>query len=112
MCYSVVSPSSLDSCYHKWQAETGRHCPEARIILVGLKKDLRDDTQNFHARVTHPHAISTAEGQRAMRELGCVNHMECSALTQEGLDALFVETVRVCCAPAARKKKKPGCTLA
>ena len=41
--FSVDSPDSLENVKHKWAEEARERCPGVPIILVGLKKDLRDD---------------------------------------------------------------------
>jgi GTPase SAR1 family protein len=71
LCYSISSPSSLESilCFpplskcvriliecekditKKWQQELATHCPKAALILVGTKMDLRDDKEtNEHLK--------------------------------------------------------------
>ncbi|KAH3761029.1 small GTPase Rac protein 1 [Pelomyxa schiedti] len=115
LCYSIVSPASLDNCREKWNPEITHHCPEARTILVGLKKDLRNDSglvASLAEKKQHP--VTTDEGAKMAKELGCVKHHECSARTQEGLVALFHEAIKVCLSPATKQssgKKKGGCCL-
>ncbi|KAG9541852.1 hypothetical protein KCU97_g20190, partial [Aureobasidium melanogenum] len=41
--FSVDTPDSLENVKHKWADEATERCPGVPIILVGLKKDLRDD---------------------------------------------------------------------
>src|ERR1700759_3052349 len=41
--FSVDSPDSLGKVRHKWVEEARERCPEVPVILVGLKKDLRED---------------------------------------------------------------------
>jgi small GTP-binding protein len=43
VCFSVVSPSSYESVSAKWIPELRHHAPNAPIILVGTKTDLRED---------------------------------------------------------------------
>ena len=45
VCYSVVQPSSFENVKDKWISEIRQHCPEVPMILIGMKIDLRDDTQ-------------------------------------------------------------------
>ena len=113
LCYSIVAPSSLDNCKQKWYPEISHHCPEARTILVGLKKDLRNDTDTL-AKLAEKrlHPVTPEEAQKLCKELGCVKHLECSARTREGLSQLFKEAIQVCVTPnAGHAKKKKGCVL-
>lgn len=44
MCFSIDSPDSLENIPEKWTPEVRHFCPNVPIILVGNKKDLRNDT--------------------------------------------------------------------
>ncbi|KAI5279367.1 Rho GTPase, partial [Ascosphaera aggregata] len=39
----VDSPESLENIEYKWISEIGEHCPRAKIVLVALKCDLREE---------------------------------------------------------------------
>ncbi|KAI8402307.1 hypothetical protein FOFC_17614, partial [Fusarium oxysporum] len=43
MGFSVDDPCSLDNIKCKWSKEATRLCPGVPVVLVGLKKDLRED---------------------------------------------------------------------
>uniref|UniRef100_G1KHK8 Ras homolog family member A n=1 Tax=Anolis carolinensis TaxID=28377 RepID=G1KHK8_ANOCA len=43
MCFSTDSPDSLENIPEKWTPEVKHFCPNVPIILVGNKKDLRND---------------------------------------------------------------------
>ncbi|KAG0287773.1 Rho GTPase, partial [Dissophora globulifera] len=43
--YSVDTPDSLDNVTSKWIQEVQVYCPDTPVILVGMKKDLRDEEQ-------------------------------------------------------------------
>lgn len=45
LCFSVDSPSSLDNVQTKWLPEVKRNCPQASVVLVALKCDLREETE-------------------------------------------------------------------
>ncbi len=44
LCFSVVSMVSFENILRKWKPEVSHHCPKAQVVLVGTKKDLREDT--------------------------------------------------------------------
>jgi Ras family protein A len=43
ICFAIDSPDSLDNVQEKWISEVNHFCPGLPIILVGCKKDLRND---------------------------------------------------------------------
>ncbi|KAG6938190.1 ras -like protein family member A, partial [Chelydra serpentina] len=51
MCFSIDSPDSLENIPEKWTPEVKHFCPNVPIILVGNKKDLRNDE---HTRRSWP----------------------------------------------------------
>ena len=42
ICFSLISPTSLEKVKNKWLPELKEFCPEAPYILVGTKSNLRD----------------------------------------------------------------------
>ncbi|KAF9089970.1 Rho GTPase [Mortierella sp. GBA35] len=93
--YSVDTPDSLDNVTSKWIQEVQVHCPETPVILVGMKKDLRDDqasSTGTEAKTTR--FVTTAEAERVAAEIGARNHLECSALTGDGVDDVFEAATR------------------
>ncbi len=79
------------------------------MILVGTKVDLREDrdtVDGLKRKGLNP--ISATEGMALAREIGAVTYMECSALTQTGLKAVFDEAIKAVVVkktPIPRKKK-------
>ncbi|MGH0169581.1 UNVERIFIED_CONTAM: hypothetical protein FKN15_059713 [Acipenser sinensis] len=43
ICFDVSRPETLDSVLKKWQSETQEFCPNAKVVLVGCKLDMRTD---------------------------------------------------------------------
>ena len=41
LCFSVADLVTFENIRHKWVPELRRHNPEAKILLVGTKSDLR-----------------------------------------------------------------------
>eukprot|EP00753_Platysulcus_tardus_P017646 PLAT6455.6.p2 GENE.PLAT6455.6~~PLAT6455.6.p2 ORF type:complete len:215 (-),score=57.87 PLAT6455.6:112-696(-) len=95
VCFSIVSPSSFDNVKAKWLPEIQHHAPGVPFILVGTKVDLRFDEETiYRLREKRMSPITYEEGMSSARSLGAMNYMECSALTQEGLKAVFDEAIR------------------
>ncbi len=112
LCFSLVSPVSLNNIRRKWAPEIQLNCPGAQIILCGCKLDLRADAEtisNLSAKGLAP--VTREEGQALADEIGAYKYVEASAITQEGLKHVFDSACRsVLAATKARqnppKKKK------
>ena len=103
MCYSVDNMDSYKNVEVKWLPELTKHHPNRPIILVGTKTDLRDTNEDH---LTH------GMGEELAKRTNCVNYVECSARTQEGVKNVFQETAR--CVLRVRKeeaKRKRGCII-
>lgn len=95
IAFSVDTPDSLDNVKHKWVEEAHERCPEVPIILIGLKKDLRDDPiAQEEMRKKSQHFITSREGESAANEIGAKKYLECSSLTGEGVDDVFEAATR------------------
>lgn len=113
------SPSSFDNIRTKWFQEIKASCPSTPIILVGTKMDLRnspDVVANLAKEGRQP--VTTAQGQALAAELkGICRYLECSALTQVGLKAVFDAAIQVAIEGKAAPKadaapaKKKGCEI-
>jgi len=119
-CFSVVNHSSYENIRAKWYPEVSHHCPNTPIILVGTKVDLREDAPTIEKLTAKGQVpITFEQGLQMMQEIGGVKYMECSALTQTGLKAVFDEAIRAVLIPtpgAGNKNKDKtkscgGCLL-
>jgi Ras-related C3 botulinum toxin substrate 1 len=106
LAFSVVSPSSFESVRSKWYPELQYHCPGVPVVLLGTKLDLRrDDTVIGALSGKGLSPVTTTQGQRLAEELKLSGYCECSALTQEGLKAVFDTAVHLVISPAGMKAK-------
>lgn len=67
LCFSVVNPESFENIKKKWKDEVIHHCPSAKRLLVGTKKDLRDNPETLSELAkqgTRPIATADAEKQK------------------------------------------------
>ncbi|KAG7239814.1 hypothetical protein INR49_028342 [Caranx melampygus] len=67
MCFSIDSPDSLENIPEKWTPEVKHFCPNVPIILVGNKKDLRNDE---HTRRELAKMKQVSEVVRGTSEVG------------------------------------------
>ena len=107
--FSVDTPESLKNVRHKWVEEANARCPSVPIILVGLKKDLREDPlavgemrKKSLQFVTHEDANDMAHQVDARR------YLECSSLTGEGVGDVFEAATR---AAMLTFEKGEGCLM-
>ena len=91
VCFSVVDKSSYDNVETLWVPELKQHRPEAAIIIVGTKIDLRHDNSVL-AKIGEP--IKAADGQRLADRVGARKYIECSALKQQNVKTVFDEAIR------------------
>lgn len=114
VAFSLVNPASFENVRNKWIPELQHHCPGVPFLLIGTKLDLRDDREAIERMKENGQApISYQQGQQLAKEIGAVKYMECSALTQRGLKAVFDEAIRCVLYPTAPKAKgkKKKCAI-
>jgi len=109
--FSVDSPDSLDNVKVKWAEEARERCPGIPIILVGLKKDLRDDPMAVEEmRKKSLRFTSTKAGNDMKDEIGAKKYLECSSLTGDGVDDVFEAATRAALT-TFDKKEGGGCCV-
>ena len=110
MCFSIGSPDSLENISEKWTPEMKQFCPNVPIILVGNKKDLRNDNNTIHELSKMKQEPVKIEDGKAMAEkISAFSYLECSAKTKDGVREVFETATRA--ALQVRKKKKGKCVL-
>ncbi|ROL54806.1 Ras-related C3 botulinum toxin substrate 1 [Anabarilius grahami] len=73
ICFSLVDPDSFGSVREKWYPEVRHHCPNAQIVLVGTKLDLRDDKDTIEKlKKKKQIPITCHEGRAMAEEIGAV----------------------------------------
>ena len=92
ICFSLVEPQSLENVASKWVKEAHDFSSEAPIILVGLKKDLRDSfTEDPNNTNLSP--IPTNDGQSTKARIGAYEYIECSSLNNSNVNEVFVSAM-------------------
>uniref|UniRef100_A0A3P9KJT5 Rho family GTPase 2 n=1 Tax=Oryzias latipes TaxID=8090 RepID=A0A3P9KJT5_ORYLA len=84
ICFDISRPETLDSVIKKWQGETQEFCPQAKVVLVGCKLDMRTDVNTLRELskqrlipVTHE------QGSAIARQIGAVAYVECTSKVSE-----------------------------
>jgi len=112
IAFSIISQHSFDNVKSKWFPEIQHHAPNVPLILVGTKSDLRNDQGMISQLAAKGQSMVTLEhAQNRAKEIGAVKYMECSALTQEGLKAVFDEAIRAALNKPKKQNKSGGCAI-
>jgi len=110
MCFSIDSPDSLENIPEKWTPEVRHFCPNVPSILVGNKRDLRNDAGTIHELAKMKQEPVTNDHARTISEkIGAFAYLECSAKTKDGVWEVFETATRA--ALQVKKKKKGLCCL-
>lgn len=111
MCFSIDSPDSLDNIPEKWTPEVKHFCPNIPIILVGNKKDLRNDEQTRRELIKmKQEPVKYEDGKTMAERIGAYAYIECSAKTKDGVREVF-ETATRAALQTKKKKSKKICEL-
>ncbi|KAF8583782.1 putative GTPase Rho1 [Ramaria rubella] len=95
ICFAVDSSDSLDNVPEKWLPEVLHYCHGVPVILVGCKKDLRDDTKTIEKlRKNNQRPVTSEEGLAVARKISAKSYHECSARSGEGVREVFQNAAR------------------
>ncbi|KAF6774896.1 hypothetical protein AHF37_05510 [Paragonimus kellicotti] len=110
MCFSIDSTDSRDNILEKWYSEVKHFCPNVPIILVGNKKDLRNDDRARHELAKmRQEMVKPEEGRLLAERISAYAYLECSAKTKEGVREVFETATRA--ALSTKRKGKKACSL-
>jgi len=101
LCFSVVSIPSFSNLETKWIPEIKHHAPDALIILVGTKSDLKDQATDI---------VSDDRIKGYQTKCGAVAYVETSALTRYNVDLCFETAIRKFLEIGQTEKKSSGCS--
>merc|ERR1712083_1152319 len=114
-CFSVVDKASFTNIQGKWLPEVKYHMakkPGAKMILVGLKSDLRDDQDYLKKHGKEP--VQDEEAKKWSKDNDMHGYMAVSALKGTGVEELFSMAVTQFLGPSNEEPKPEGgcsCTL-
>lgn len=88
--FSIADPDSLENVGGRWQEEIKKFAPNAKIILVGNKRDLRNDVQTIASlKQRQQEPVKEEKGREMAAYLKAVKYIECSAKDNEGIKDIF-----------------------
>ena len=96
LCYSVIDEESFEAITKTWIPELKEHCPDAPIILIGTKIDLRDDKDYINNMdEMKDRFIQEEEGLNLGKLIKAEEVIECSAKTHDNIKQVFDEAIEV-----------------
>ena len=112
LCYSADNIESLERIKKLWLPELRVFAPKVPYILVGTKKDVREDImyqfeleQDTGYSEELANNVSTHHGSQVARSIGAHGFVECSALYRDGTREVFETAAKVALRKSRRKKK-------
>lgn len=112
MCFSIDNQDSLHNILDKWSPEVKHFCPKIPIILVGNKKDLRNDEKlRYELQKQKLEPVRPEQGKQMAEQIGAVAYLECSAKTKEGVREVFEKAAHAALQSKLKKKRNKLCKL-
>ena len=112
VCFSVMSPPSLENVEDKWVPELRSHNPQTPILLVGTQTDLRENQQKLQdLQKMKMRPVRLERAEQVAEDLKLVGYKECSAVTQDGLKGVFDEAIMIALDPPQPDKKNNCCRM-
>jgi Rho family protein len=110
--FSVDNSESLENVWRKWIEEAKERRPGIPVILVGLKKDLREDALGTdEIRKESLKFVTSREGAEIAGLYGARTYLECSSLTGEGVDNVFKVATRAALLTVKGEQGGDGCCV-
>lgn len=124
LCYSADNPKSLRAIKDNWVPELMTFAPNVPYILVGTKKDVREEQvlprQSKIKAVSNPSIagttnvctedlrefVTTRQGLEAAELIGAKDFIECSAMYRDGTRDVFETAAKIALRQSPRRKKK------
>ena len=92
ICFSLVDSSSFKNGSTKWYKEIEMYNDDVPFILVGLKKDLRE---NFIKRNLSHKVVKESEGERLKKEISALDYIECSSKYGLNVEEVFHKAAKI-----------------
>eukprot|EP01091_Cochliopodium_minus_P006563 TRINITY_DN16514_c0_g1_i1.p1 TRINITY_DN16514_c0_g1~~TRINITY_DN16514_c0_g1_i1.p1 ORF type:complete len:204 (-),score=62.81 TRINITY_DN16514_c0_g1_i1:26-637(-) len=97
VCFSVIDPNTFEHAKTKWIPEVLQHAPEAKIVLVGLKSDLKNDQntiQKLKEKKIEPISNDQIKKEKEEGKINeCIEYIECSSLNLYNVKEAFERAI-------------------
>ncbi|MBN3310207.1 rho-related GTP-binding protein RhoH [Amia ocellicauda] len=100
LCYSVANHNSYVNVRHKWIDEVRDYLPSAPVLVVATQTDQRE---------MGPHranCITSAEGKKLAHDIRAKGYLECSSLSNRGVQQVFECAVRTAVNQAKKQSRR------
>lgn len=120
LCFSVDSKDSLENVESKWVGEIQENCPGVKLVLVALKCDLRENTEEEDDAAANAAEgtqrekkpmISYDQGLEVARRIKALRYLECSAMRNRGVNEAFTEAARVALSVKPSGEQESKCSV-
>lgn len=121
LCFSVDSKDSLENVESKWVGEIQENCPGVKLVLVALKCDLREGSEEEDdaaasgaeggAQREKKPMIGYDQGLEVARRIKALRYLECSAMRNRGVNEAFTEAARVALSVKPSGEKDSKCSV-
>ena len=92
LCFAMDKRSSFINLVERWVMEVNYYCKEVKIILVGMKLDLRTSSKD---------SVQDAEAEKFVKDHKLVAYIPTSAKTGQNVDKVFPQVIE-----CSQKQKK------
>lgn len=90
VCFDLTRVETLESIESKWVPELKKHCPGVPFIIAGCKRDVMcDGVDGCVCRGGACCDFGEAELTELLSRTGATAYIDCSALTDENVEAVF-----------------------
>jgi GTPase SAR1 family protein len=81
----LINSKSIEKLESKFRIEIHQYWPDAVVILVGCKSDLRDQVEQGTLQISNP-PVDTESVKLLAQRLKCLFYIETSAVSVDGLN--------------------------
>ena len=103
ICFSLVDRNSLENACNFWTNEVKAIWRECPCVLVGTKRDLRDEYEASEEQSKMDKIVTQKEMRDAARKYNFAASVECSAKQMKGIQDVFHYALRSICQFRAMK---------